>query len=221
MSDGVVVVVENELSKEGLCSIIAQEEFEVIGKASCPEELDWSDFPEETIALIDFGKRMDKGAAIEKVLEQIPSCRCIVLSDEFDFNDAITCFKSGAAGVLLKTMHCPPLLAALRLAALGERVVPSALIDSLSPSSPVTFEAADRKALKVNLSDREKDVLRCLMAGFSNKVIARTLDLSEATIKVHVKAILRKLKVANRTQAALWGSSHQIVDPMPGEPVYS
>ena len=54
---------------------------------------------------------------------------------------------------------------------------------------------------------RERDVLGCLMAGYSNKVIARELDVCEATVKVHVKAILRKLDVSNRTQAAIWAST--------------
>ena len=60
---------------------------------------------------------------------------------------------------------------------------------------------------EAKLSVRERDVLCCLMAGYSNKVIARELDVCEATVKVHVKAILRKLDVSNRTQAAMWAST--------------
>src|SRR3546814_5032995 len=56
----------------------------------------------------------------------------------------------------------------------------------------------------VNLSEREVEILRCLILGYANKVISRRLDISEATVKVHVKAILRKLRVSNRTQAAIW-----------------
>ena len=56
----------------------------------------------------------------------------------------------------------------------------------------------------VNLSEREIEILRCLILGYANKVISRRLDISEATVKVHVKAILRKLRVSNRTQAAIW-----------------
>ena len=54
-------------------------------------------------------------------------------------------------------------------------------------------------------------MLCCLMAGYSNKVIARELDVCEATVKVHVKAILRKLNVNNRTQAAIWANSHSTI----------
>ena len=58
------------------------------------------------------------------------------------------------------------------------------------------------------LSVRETVILRCLMDGDSNKIIARKFDITEATVKVHVKAILRKIQAKNRTQAAIWAASH-------------
>ena len=58
------------------------------------------------------------------------------------------------------------------------------------------------------LSPREKSILRCLIEGDSNKSIARKIDIAEATVKVHVKAILRKIRVQNRTQAAIWAMNH-------------
>ncbi len=58
------------------------------------------------------------------------------------------------------------------------------------------------------LSRREVEILRCLTRGEPNKVIAKKLAVTEATIKVHVKAILRKIGAANRTQAALWATEH-------------
>jgi two-component system, NarL family, nitrate/nitrite response regulator NarL len=58
------------------------------------------------------------------------------------------------------------------------------------------------------LSDREKQILRCLVRGQSNKVIARELGIAETTVKVHIKSVLRKLRAANRTQAAIWALNH-------------
>ena len=58
------------------------------------------------------------------------------------------------------------------------------------------------------LSNREAEILHCLMQGAPNKIIARQLDVAEATVKVHVKAILRRISVANRTQAAMWAVEH-------------
>ena len=59
-----------------------------------------------------------------------------------------------------------------------------------------------------HLSPREKAILSCLIDGNSNKSIARKIDIAEATVKVHVKAILRKIRVQNRTQAAIWGMNN-------------
>jgi two-component system nitrate/nitrite response regulator NarL len=60
----------------------------------------------------------------------------------------------------------------------------------------------------LTLSERERQILRCLVCGHSNKVIARELNIAEATVKVHVKGLLRKLRAANRTQAAVWASNN-------------
>ena len=58
------------------------------------------------------------------------------------------------------------------------------------------------------LSPQEKVILRCIIEGESNKCIARKINVTEATVKVHVKAILRKIRVQNRTQAAVWGMNN-------------
>jgi two-component system nitrate/nitrite response regulator NarL len=63
--------------------------------------------------------------------------------------------------------------------------------------------------LSVSLSSREAEILERLGAGAPNKVISRELSIAEATIKVHVKALMRKINVNNRTQAAVWGQMHQ------------
>ena len=65
------------------------------------------------------------------------------------------------------------------------------------------------------LSSREAQILTCLRDGAPNKVIARQLNLSEATVKVHVKAILKKIGACNRTQAALWAARHVRTEPKP------
>jgi two-component system nitrate/nitrite response regulator NarL len=62
----------------------------------------------------------------------------------------------------------------------------------------------------LHLSPRETSILRCLARGASNKLIARDIQITEATVKVHVKAILRKIGVANRTQAAIWATTNAV-----------
>src|ERR1700759_1659394 len=71
------------------------------------------------------------------------------------------------------------------------------------PATPL-IEGANLDRVSLTFSDREGQILRCLVRGQSNKVIARELGIAEATVKVHVKGLLRKLRTANRTQAAVW-----------------
>jgi two-component system nitrate/nitrite response regulator NarL len=66
------------------------------------------------------------------------------------------------------------------------------------------FDGSFSIRVRHGLSEREEQILRDLVKGLSNKIIARKLDIAEATVKVHMKSILRKIRVANRTQAAIW-----------------
>jgi len=124
----------------------------------------------------------------------------------------VRCFDLGAHGYIIKSIKSEPLSTALKLVSLGEKVLPSALVEALvgHEKGPVSFVDNSHDVKDANLSSRERDVLCCLMEGYSNKVIARKLEVCEATVKVHVKAILRKLDVQNRTQAAIWAKSRGV-----------
>jgi two-component system, NarL family, nitrate/nitrite response regulator NarL len=117
----------------------------------------------------------------------------------------------------------------LELVMLGETIVPPAILSSVSTGddrhlSSVYADASSRESntadelisgdgdsiLPPKLSAREKCILRCLLNGDANKVIARKVDISEGTVKVHVKAILRKIRVQNRTQAAIWAMNSRL-----------
>jgi two-component system nitrate/nitrite response regulator NarL len=104
---------------------------------------------------------------------------------------------------------------------MGETVFPPAFLsfalDAGRDREPETAEpgecrqtilAAADEAILPQLSPREKAILSCLIEGDSNKCVARKINIAEATVKVHVKAILRKIRVQNRTQAAIWGMNN-------------
>ena len=101
---------------------------------------------------------------------------------------------------------------------LGETILPSAMLlpyildNDSTPIEPRPTNAGILTHIDGNdtphLSAREKCVLRYLVKGYSNKLIARKIDVAEATVKVHIKAILRKIQVLNRTQAAMWAINH-------------
>jgi two-component system nitrate/nitrite response regulator NarL len=109
----------------------------------------------------------------------------------------------------------------VKLVMMGETIFPAAFLSfvlgpdggHLSEAVPCdeknqTILAATEDTLAPQLSTREKSILRCLTEGHSNKCIARKINITEATVKVHVKAILRKIQVENRTQAAIWGMNN-------------
>jgi two-component system nitrate/nitrite response regulator NarL len=116
------------------------------------------------------------------------------------------CLAASAPEVLIKSFE---------LVMLGETVMPSAVLRSIMDEAaqhrnqPLQGNSAEPKLSELTtckLSAREAQILNCLREGAPNKVIARKLDITEATIKVHVKAILRKIGATNRTQAAMWAS---------------
>jgi two-component system nitrate/nitrite response regulator NarL len=103
------------------------------------------------------------------------------------------------------------LVESLEIVAAGEKVLPPQLLDVLGENIPRQDAETSSISLKgANLTDREMQLLACLVSGMPNKLIARRLNISEATVKVHVKAVLRKLELQNRTQAAMWGAGQGV-----------
>jgi two-component system nitrate/nitrite response regulator NarL len=164
--------------------------------------------------------------AIQSLKAQYPNARIVVLTDNFDLNAMMSALQAGVDGYCLATIGCDALIKYLDLVMLGEVVFPSAIfLSALSEADKASSvhhsdSAEDARPLQTTrlaeaanlpgrtLSSREAEILRCLTQGAPNKVIARKLDVAEATVKVHIKAILRKIRVSNRTQAAMWAVAH-------------
>jgi two-component system, NarL family, nitrate/nitrite response regulator NarL len=154
---------------------------------------------------------------IGQVKAQCPAARVVILVDHMEAQAVMQLCQAGMDGLCLTGMSGASLTKALELVMLGETFIPGALgftlIDrTLSSSRSTTGFIASPPANDVaracKLSAREAQILHHLTQGASNKLIARDLGLAEATVKVHVKAILRKVKAANRTQAAMWAQQH-------------
>lgn len=144
-------------------------------------------------------------AQMGTIQAKYPQARVVILADRFDYSQVMMAFEAGAHGFIIKDIPCRSLMESLRLVAMGEKVMPSALAGflpgKLSPRSEVSLgEFNCGRAL----SDREMETFQHMSWGEPNKVIAHKLGISEATVKVHVKAILRKLHLRNRTQAVAW-----------------
>lgn len=213
MCNRVSIFSSSDISREGLAHFLRSEGFDVF--ASIRSIDDMADTAEPFLAVIDEPTPILQADAVEELKARAPGSLPVILAERFDMESMIACFQAGAQGYIVKSIRSEPLMTALRLASLGEKVMPSDLVDMLDmrPAAAPVPVAAGSDLGSANLSPRERDVLCCLMAGYPNKTIARQLDVCEATVKVHVKAILRKLKVRNRTQAAIWASSNGISDP--------
>jgi two-component system, NarL family, nitrate/nitrite response regulator NarL len=197
----------NPILLEGLGRILAENDFEVHQVVDDPAKLTGveSDLNGSHLILIESFAGAQGADFLLSLRHRFPSARLVLLVEDFDLAAMIDSFRAGAHGYIVKKMSVAPLIASLRLVAMGEKVMPSFLADVLpematSPVSP----GASQSLEAAGLSSREVDILLGLIAGHPNKVISRQLNISEATVKVHVKAILRKVGVQNRTQAAIW-----------------
>jgi two-component system, NarL family, nitrate/nitrite response regulator NarL len=212
VSINVCLVSSNDISREGLALILEKEGFSVLSCWESVEELASLEDANDFITILDCGSLTNQLVEVESARKFVPNSRLVVISENFDLKTVIDCLNAGVHGYIIKSTRSTRLLAALRLVALGEKVVPSDFVDTVSEGGIERTIGADfdHEVEEAKLSPRELDVLCCLMAGYANKVIARKLEVCEATVKVHVKAILRKLHVHNRTQAALWANTHGI-----------
>lgn len=213
----------NPLLRLGLETILAGAGFSVWhdtvdGFSSLPSLQD------ETSALFIIDGSIYASAAIDlirRLRAHAPAARIVVLADAFEPGTITAAWDAGADGFCLSTQKHDVFIKSLELVMLGEAIVPAAVILPVAEEAHCgPYEPAEELTAgnfpdvqSCKLSGREAEILTCLKEGAPNKVIARKLNLSEATVKVHVKAILRKVGVCNRTQAALWATRHALAGP--------
>jgi two-component system nitrate/nitrite response regulator NarL len=158
--------------------------------------------------------KLPRSAAVTEALgnarRAFPAAKLVVIADANVNSDAmVTAIRAGADGVLLSELSPDVFLQSLRLVRLGEKVLPAQLARMLIGGDTGASHMPSQMR-QLGLSAREMEILRLLVDGNSNKGIARRLDIAEATVKVHVKAVLRKIQVTNRTQAAVWALNHGV-----------
>ncbi len=220
---------KNSMVREGLKHVLSNTRYKVhpedLSQGAVAQPLSLGEAP--LLLVVDANLYVDDMAgAVQSLKSHYPDARIVVLTDDFDLDAMMSALQAGVDGYCLATIGCDALVKYLDLVMLGEVVFPSAvLLSALSASGKVPSvhplaSAEDAKPVPMarvaeaanlpgrNLSSREAEILRCLTQGAPNKVIARKLDVAEATVKVHIKAILRKIRVANRTQAAMWAVAH-------------
>ena len=220
---GTIIAGKTSLFKEGLVELLRSANFRILTSVSSADDLPAGKAePSQQLFLI-----VHTGGNFSSAIEQIelfrsrqPSGRIAIVADRYRLDELDSAFRAGANGYFVAVMTSHILIKSLELVMMGETVFPPAFLSfAINPESHCAQEEApqdDRRQIAIaadeeaapRLSPREKSILRCLIEGDSNKSIARKTDITEATVKVHVKAILRKIRVRNRTQAAIWGMNN-------------
>jgi len=199
------------LLRSGLRSQLEGKGFEVSAEAGTIEEItrNGANGPAPHVVIVDFCLGSD---ALVVLKTAQPQARMVVFAESAELSHLADMFSAGADGYLLKSISPSALIESLRLVTLGEKVFPSMLTDFLGAMRASQGSNERVRVGDVPLSQRELDIIRRLADGHSNKAIAKELAITEATVKVHLKTVLRKLGAANRTQVAIWAVQHGLTN---------
>ena len=216
--NSVTVIGARSLFRAGLVDLLSAIGFAPIEEVDTTAQLGsgWGEAPPPKDMLIIALARGAKPATetVRDMRASISTAKVVCLVPEFDLDEMRGCFAAGACGYLLESISRDALRESLRLVAAGEKVFPSELAVQFPELAARSHApAGGGETHEADLSNRELQILQCLANGQSNKVIAKNLDIAEATVKVHVKRILRKAHALNRTQAALWAIATGVASP--------
>jgi two-component system nitrate/nitrite response regulator NarL len=201
----VLLIDDHTLFRLGLKNLLERSDIQVIGSASTGQEgLELTPKINPDVILLDM--RMPDMSGLE-VLKQLResgiSIPISMLTTSNDGHDLVESLRSGAQGYLLKDMDPDDLVSALRKIVAGETVVAPQLAGTLARALQGNPDKPEHKTPLSELTPREHEILEHLAIGQSNKIIARELGITDGTVKLHVKSVLRKLNVKSRVEAAV------------------
>ncbi|MCH4563061.1 two-component system response regulator NarL [Halomonas sp. EGI 63088] len=202
----ILIIDDHPLLRRGVSQLLElEDDLELVGEAGEPEEgVRLAAELDPDMILLDLNMPGMNGIETLKRLRETDYTGRIVMFTVSDHEeDVVDALQSGADGYLLKDMDPDEMVRQLRQVALGRMVISESLTALLAEalrsqrSRPVATDIH-------SLTQREREILRELAAGLSNKLIARKLDITEGTVKVHVKHLLKKLNLRSRVEAAVW-----------------
>ena len=201
----VLLIDDHALFRIGLQELLERRGIHVVGAlGDCRQGIEEAEKARPDVVLLDMRMPDMNGVEVLKELRNRKLDMPIaMLTTSEEENDVIDSLQNGAQGYLLKDMEPDELITALHEIVEGKTVVAKELTGILAKAVQGEWEAAPAKGTFTSLTPREREILCHLAAGQSNKVIARDLGISDGTVKLHVKSILRKLEVHSRVEAAV------------------
>ncbi|MDI5932528.1 two-component system response regulator NarL [Halomonas kalidii] len=202
----ILIIDDHPLLRRGVSQLLElEDDLALVGEAGEPEEgVRLAAELDPDMILLDLNMPGMNGIETLKRLRTNDFAGRIVMFTVSDHEeDVVDALQNGADGYLLKDMDPDEMVRQLRQVALGRMVISESLTALLAEalrnqrSRPVAPDLH-------SLTQREREILRELAAGLSNKLIARKLDITEGTVKVHVKHLLKKLNLRSRVEAAVW-----------------
>ncbi|ABC30737.1 Response regulator containing a CheY-like receiver domain and an HTH DNA-binding domain [Hahella chejuensis KCTC 2396] len=200
----IMMVDDHPLFRKGIRQLIElEEELDIVAEAKNGEEgLSKAKELEPDLILLDLNMQgMDGLDTLRAIRAAGVDSRIIMLTVSDNEADVVNCFRAGADGYLLKDMEPEDILEKIKQVTLGKMAISERLTEILASALRKPVEAADPSA---SLTSREYEILTRIAQGHSNKVIARDLNISDGTVKVHVKHILKKMGMRSRVEAAVW-----------------
>ena len=207
----ILLIDDHPMLRTGVKQLISMApDITVVGEASNGEQgIELAESLDPDLILLDLNMPGMNGLeTLDKLREKSLSGRIVVFSVSNHEEDVVTALKRGADGYLLKDMEPEDLLKALHQAAAGEMVLSEALTPVLAASLRANRATTERDVNQ--LTPRARDILKLIAQGLPNKMIARRLDITESTVKVHVKHMLKKMKLKSRVEAAVWVHQERI-----------
>ncbi|MET0101495.1 MAG: two-component system response regulator NarL [Sedimenticola sp.] len=202
----VIAIDDHPLFRKGVSDLIDMDDsLELIGEAANGKDgLELVREHNPDLVLLDINmKGMDGLETLEAIKKLDLDSRVLMLTVSDNDEDVIHALRIGADGYLLKDMEPEDTLKCLNKAAQGQMVISERLTQLLAQA--LRGEKSVKKSpAECDFTDREREILGLIAKGMSNKLIARELDISDGTVKVHVKHLLKKMGLHSRVEAAVW-----------------
>ena len=210
MTTRMLLVGEHTLEREGIIQLLAADpEIEVVGEADTgPDAVAQVRVLTPNIVLMDhYTPGLDGVGTTKLIKQESPATEIILLSASSEESDILNAVQAGARGYVLKSMDAGTLIRQIRQVMAGDVAIPEAMIGKLvsglaRKSHPLRN---DLKGPATNLTQQEKRVLALITKGMTNKEISAELFVSGNTVRAHIRSLMQKLTMDNRTQLAIYG----------------